>query len=396
MSIANHDQRLELVKDALAHLYDFAYLRTHPLLDMLAPGGPGAMERVLRMRQRLQQGIERLAPEAQIPASAKEWRPYLALRYHYVDCLDLSDVEKRLGLGDRQLLRERNRGLDALVSLLWEDQSPQAPPVDSAQQEDESAVGSEITALGLEYTETSLCELLQSARQAVAGLSARQHVEVECPAPTQDAPVMVDPTLLRQALIAALSHAILTCSAGAVNVQAEQHGRDVQIDVRWQTSESDLWSSPLLTLQALAQAQKGACRTGWAGGVMNVTLTIPQEQAPAVLVIEDNASLRQLYTRYLPSDRFRVLQAESGKDGLETAHREQPDVVVLDVMMRGMDGWEVLQRLKAQPSTRAIPVIICSVLPEEALAHSLGAAVFLAKPVSRVHLLDAIQACLAG
>jgi CheY-like chemotaxis protein len=113
-------------------------------------------------------------------------------------------------------------------------------------------------------------------------------------------------------------------------------------------------------------------------------------------VIEDNASLRQLYTRYLPSDRFRVLQAESGKDGLETAHREQPDVVVLDVMMRGMDGWEVLQRLKAQPSTRAIPVIICSVLPEEALAHSLGAAVFLAKPVSRVHLLDAIQACLAG
>jgi DNA-binding response OmpR family regulator len=125
-----------------------------------------------------------------------------------------------------------------------------------------------------------------------------------------------------------------------------------------------------------------------------LTITIPQARTATVLLIEDNTSLLQLYSRYLTLEQYRVLSAETGKDGLDLARREQPDVIVLDIMMRGMDGLEVLQRLRAQPETQRTPVILSSVLPEKELAMSLGADAFLSKPVSRVDLVDTIQACL--
>jgi CheY-like chemotaxis protein len=64
---------------------------------------------------------------------------------------------------------------------------------------------------------------------------------------------------------------------------------------------------------------------------------------------------------------------------------------VLDVMMPGMDGWEFLQRLRNQPTTASIPVIVCSVINNPGLAYSLNASLFLPKPVSRRDVLDALR-----
>ena len=69
-------------------------------------------------------------------------------------------------------------------------------------------------------------------------------------------------------------------------------------------------------------------------------------------------------------------------------------LVVLDVMMRDTDGWTVLQRLKAEPRTQDIPVLVCSVIDEPELARTLGAAGLLKKPVSREQLLDAVAAVI--
>ena len=397
----DREQFQELIKDALAHLYDFAYLRTLPLLDALVPdGGESSMDRVLRLRQRLQLAIERLAPVEQIPETAKEWRPYLALRYHYVDCLDLQQVEKRLGLGDRQLLRERNRGLEALAALLYEEtltaseQDPQRAPLAG---EDSlaavSTVTSEISAMGVEYTQTSICDTVDRARQAVAGLSAQHAVEIDCSPIDDQLVVLADAALLRQTLIAALSHAIAACTAGPISVEAGLLNRCVSITVTWREAPVEQTAS-LAALAALVSAQKGSVQVDRLGETTVLTLSIPQGRIASILVIEDNPSLLQLYGRYLATEQYRVLRTETGAEGLAMARSELPDVIVLDVMMRGMDGWEVLQRLRAQSETQSIPVIICSVLPERDLALSLGADAFLTKPVARFDLLDTIQACL--
>jgi CheY-like chemotaxis protein len=69
----------------------------------------------------------------------------------------------------------------------------------------------------------------------------------------------------------------------------------------------------------------------------------------------------------------------------------QPQAIALDAMMPDVDGWEILQALQADPATRHIPVLVCSVWEEPQLAFSLGAAGFLKKPITQRELLAALQ-----
>jgi CheY-like chemotaxis protein len=112
---------------------------------------------------------------------------------------------------------------------------------------------------------------------------------------------------------------------------------------------------------------------------------------PTILVIDDYEGLSRLLKRYLAGHRCRVLAATDGMSGLSLAREVQPDAVVLDVMMPGMDGWEILQRLQNHPDTQHIPVIICSVFNDPELAYALGASSFLSKPVKRDDILNALR-----
>jgi CheY-like chemotaxis protein len=91
-----------------------------------------------------------------------------------------------------------------------------------------------------------------------------------------------------------------------------------------------------------------------------------------------------------------VVGATAGAEVLKLARELAPVAVALDVMMPTQDGWEVLQSLKNDPTTRNIPVIICSVLDDPELAYSLGAAAYLHKPVTQADLLSALAALEPG
>jgi Amt family ammonium transporter len=69
----------------------------------------------------------------------------------------------------------------------------------------------------------------------------------------------------------------------------------------------------------------------------------------------------------------------------------QPRAILLDIMMPGLDGWELLERLREHPRTGGVPVIVCSIVPQESLARLLGAADYIRKPVTRRALLAALD-----
>ena len=79
-------------------------------------------------------------------------------------------------------------------------------------------------------------------------------------------------------------------------------------------------------------------------------------------------------------------------EGLEMARRLAPRAVILDILLPGLSGWEVLARLKGDPATAAIPVVIASMLDERGTGFALGAAEYLVKPVDREELLEALGA----
>jgi PAS domain S-box-containing protein len=115
------------------------------------------------------------------------------------------------------------------------------------------------------------------------------------------------------------------------------------------------------------------------------------ETGPDILVIDDEPNARELLSRLLAREGFRVRTAADGKSGLAAAQADRPDVVVLDVNMPHMDGWAVLAALKADPHLSDVPVVMHTMLDDRSMGYALGAAEYLTKPVDRERLVGVLN-----
>jgi len=113
--------------------------------------------------------------------------------------------------------------------------------------------------------------------------------------------------------------------------------------------------------------------------------------APSILIIDDDAIVRDITSRNLRREGYRVLLATDGPSGLAIARAEKPAAIVLDILMPGMDGWAVLAALKKDPELRSIPVILASQMDEKEVGFALGAHDYLIKPVDKDRLTTAIR-----
>lgn len=116
---------------------------------------------------------------------------------------------------------------------------------------------------------------------------------------------------------------------------------------------------------------------------------------PTVVVVEDDRRSFDLLRVYLEAAGARVVSARDGEEGLDTVRRLSPAGVILDILLPGIDGWEVLAQLKADPETAAIPVVVVSMLDERGRGFALGAAEYLVKPVGKDPLLAALHRAAA-
>jgi DNA-binding response OmpR family regulator len=113
-----------------------------------------------------------------------------------------------------------------------------------------------------------------------------------------------------------------------------------------------------------------------------------------VLVVDDEAPIRLLCRVNLEAEGMEVLEAADGPSGLEAARRERPDVVLLDVMMPGLDGWRVAEELLEDPETRIIPIVFLTAraeLRDRARGLDLGGLDYVTKPFNPVELAPLIR-----
>ena len=113
-------------------------------------------------------------------------------------------------------------------------------------------------------------------------------------------------------------------------------------------------------------------------------------EGTTVVLVEDDRRSFELLRVYLEAAGVRVVGARDGEEGLETVRRLSPAGVILDIFLPGIDGWDVLAQLKADPATASIPVIVVSMLDERGRGFALGAAEYLVKPVGKEQLLAAL------
>ncbi len=115
------------------------------------------------------------------------------------------------------------------------------------------------------------------------------------------------------------------------------------------------------------------------------------EAGSLILVVDDDPTVRDLMTRSLGREGFRVECASSGEEGLRKARELKPEAITLDVMMPGMDGWAVLSSLKSDPLTAEIPVVMVTIVDDKNLGYALGAADYLTKPIDRERLASVLR-----
>jgi CheY-like chemotaxis protein len=120
---------------------------------------------------------------------------------------------------------------------------------------------------------------------------------------------------------------------------------------------------------------------------------------PRVLIVDDERKNRQLIEVILGDELYEIATAVSGEEALALVAANPPDIVLLDVMMPGMDGYQVATRIKGDPATSHVPIIMLSALGDRnSMLHgrTAGAEAFLAKPVNGGELRREVQQLLGG
>jgi len=388
------------VRRVLHHLYTPLELLKSPLIKLFAleqhTHPPSALRRTLL------DGVQRLKPDTQTPLQTKEWRAYQVLQQRFQEQFTQQEVAADLGLSIRHLRREETLAIQLLADYLWRTYRPAGYSqwVESSKRKGDQAAPSmpawrdEMAWLqgSLPSEPVAVVELLHAVLQLVQPLAEQAQATIHFKAAEHLLLVDVQRTTLRQALLHILTAAIhrAPCGQVSVTVQAEQQSLQIEIQARQNSPASprpdeEIWEH-LTLAQQLSQLSLGVLTVVQAESSASpfiVQLRLPMVERIPTLIIDDNADTRQLLQRYLVNSRYHFIGVADPRQVLAYVEKYHPQVIVLDVMLPEIDGWELLGRLREHPVTRNAPLIVCTILPQEQLALALGATAFVRKPISQ-------------
>ncbi len=397
---------LDSLRQALNHLYDPDQLRSSPLIPVFAV--EGQFSAGTRLQHILLDAIQALRPPAAEPPSSMRRRIHQVLQLRYEQQFEQKEVAVQLGLSVRQYRRLQQAAVEALAFQLLDqynlaERVAAMPPAQANDALDTAAELPDslqwITSLPSSET-TDLASALPELLRLVEPLAARNHKNIALHGQYTSTTAAVHPLVFRQAMLHILNSAILHRSGHTVEVTAAVNRHQVLITAWTSGNAAPPKGSDAGTQQQdlIVQQMLQTCRASLSilddDESWQATLAFDCAEEPLLLVVDDHVETTDLLQRYLEGTRYRLAVCHNPAQALVTAQENQPILVLLDVMMPGVDGWEVLMRLKQHEATALIPVWVCTVLDQSELAFSLGADGFLRKPVTRQSLLVALDAQL--
>ena len=389
------------LRAALTHLYDPAVLRDSRLLALLGP--ETRADAIVALRRLLLDTIASLKPDDEAPAQSRSWRYYHILHGRFTEQLTQFEVANDLGLGVRQLRRQEKRALSVLADRIWaryklENATQQSAPGPQALGREDELAWSQ-AAFASESVEVEA--LIRSALETAEPMLRSSAITLDY-VPGEGLPklaVQLVPT--RQALLNVITVALDRLATGRLVVRAAHHPGDRHVSVSvtgygsLASAAGELGAERLRVARELVSFSGGSLHhdsDSVGDQVCVFRLTLPTDRQISVLAIDDNPDTLRLLQRYTADTRYGLLGESDAARSLELAEASPPDIILLDVMLQDVDGWELLGRFRAHPQLGERPVIVCTILPQRDLALSLGAAGFLSKPLSRPALLSALDA----
>ena len=378
-----------LVKDALTNLYDYAVLEAHPLANTkIIPPESYKHSKGEYLRTVLVEAINGLKPnEIEYDTLSNEWRAYIILSQRYIENVSSHDLAKTLLLGERQIRRNQKKAIQAVALRLWdqfglrEDQSQES-------EQPEFIINSE---------KINLYQVVSGVLSLLKSRFTQESVNVNFESGDTDIFINSDRIILRQILIGVLNLLLQKEDLSEIQINISKEDEFTAIKIL-----SPKQSFPKNHILDQLQSQESAV-TYWAKELNlgfhdenteeeNIfEIRFLQMDKKSILIIDDQETALKMYKRYLSKSDYKIHGLSKATKVLNKAIELQPSIILLDIMMPKVDGWEVLQSLRLNEKTKHIPIIVCSAWGEPELAKSLGANHFLSKPIMQRELIDTLK-----
>lgn len=389
------------LEDVLHHLYDPDHAPGHLLCEVMGCD-PQAEPQVVQARMR--QAIEALKPTATTPAGSRMQRAYETLYHRFVLGLTHDETAEALHTSPRTVQRIQREAIHTLAVELWEarygeshlagaiDWTAEEAADDGTPTDWQAQAALELASLRASAPDRAadVAEVLHGLLELEEVLTAGTAVTLAVKYVQPGLVAAVHPTALRQTLIAAASRLVRRMAQGQVAIYAGLEDGNVRITLTATVNGTAGEPTEVYTREILVPAG-GTIEATTEGDRVYIYVRAPSTAGIRVLAVDDNVDMIHYYHRCTAGTAYQIVEASTGQEALASIAKEPPDLILLDVMLPDTDGWTLLMHLHEDLATRRIPVIVCTVIREEALAFSLGAAGFLSKPVQPRALVEALD-----
>ncbi len=281
----------------------------------------------------------------------------------------------------------------------------------------------------LHIAETDLAEVVEAAMTTLRPMIERKHLDLSSTLDPRAPVIRADKVRLKQILYNLLSNAVkFTPEGGQIRIETHQINGDlelavvdtgpgiapeeqrklfqefVQLDTP-QPSEYTGTGLGLVLVKRLTELHGGRVRLeSEVGKGSRFTVRLPiglgtvlaPDGTQPILIVDDDPAIQRLFAHYLTEGGYRIEVTGEGQNLVDKVKAVRPAAICLDIRLPGVEDWDVLRHLKEDPETAMIPIVAVTILDDEQLAFTLGAASFLAKPVRREDLLDAVAKVMGG
>jgi CheY-like chemotaxis protein len=401
-SVYNREQFINALREALLNLYN-PYELKHNSLQSILIDAEEEQKRDLKLV--LIDSINGLMPDEQTPYDTKAWKFYELLNYCFVDQIGQKEAAKNLLISLRTLQRLLPEAIEILAEqiaskfhlTLIDEKS------DSPQKKDSQVDLVELDQTWTRETDSlkaknsgniiDIHKMLREISQILQPISGVDQSKVQIEFPDETWLVMGQVTFLRQAVLTAIS-AFDRQKPGQIVISSERKGSQGIIRINGisvENIDNSTGADIPAALANLMQLLKGSVEIRRTSGGLTISLSFPAQKQYKIMVVDDNADAIRLIEKYLSSNIYYVTGVQDPERVIPEIEKERPFLILMDVMLPNIDGWMLLSQIRLNPGISKIPVIVSTILPQEALSISLGADGFLRKPFSQQELLRVLD-----
>lgn len=399
MTLSSFEEFEAQLQNILNHFYDPLFHPEEQVFELLELQPSQGME-VIRQALRVQ--IEEMKPDAAVRSDAPSRRYFEVLNYRYLASISQEEVAFQLGMTSRNLRRIQQRAVYALAQHIWNaHQTRGRLAKQEAGSSSETIPGHlpilrelEVLQLNSPGAVADLTESLERVQAISLAVVNTQKIDLEVVKPETPLTVSVHPSVLDQILLSTVEQLGKQSNEGIIRIKASLQGKLAEIEI---VSTQNLSELPYMTAPSVVEMLK------LAGG----TQSIEQEKRQVrvsfkflavsnipILLIDDNPDFFHLFRRYTLRTRYILHNIREGSHLRNALAEFHPQIIILDVLLPDVDGWQLLIDLQNPLLGQSIPVIVCTALSQKDLAFSLGARAYLPKPVTREEFLRTLDEIL--